>query len=63
MHGITLVRFFDVSVEPEFFWNYDQMSFLVEDTFDILMAKYLHFDFLLLLDQSSNHGKGRGKEH
>ena len=54
-----MVRFFDVGVNFEGFWNYDQMSLQVEDVYNILATVYPQFDFLLLLDQSSGHGKMR----
>ncbi len=37
--------------------NYDQICVQVEDVYDILAIKYPLFIFLLLLDQSSGHGK------
>ena len=56
---LTLIRFFDVGVNLEGFWNYDQMSLQVEDVYDVLATVYPTYDFLLLLDQSSGHGKTR----
>ena len=56
---LTLIRFFDVGVNLEGFWNYDQMSLQVEDIYDVLATKFPCYDFLLLLDQSSGHGKMR----
>ena len=56
---LTLVRFFNVGVNLEGFWNYDQMALQVEDVFDVLAVKFPNFDFLLMLDQSSGHGKMR----
>ena len=56
---LTLIRFFDVGINLEGFWNYDQMSLQVEDAYDVLAVKYLHYEFLLLLNQSSGHGKMR----
>ena len=43
----------------EGFWDYDQMSLQVEDIYDVLATKFPPYDFLLLLDQSSGHGKMR----
>ena len=56
---LTLVSFFDVEVNLEGFWNYDQMALQVEDIFDVLAIKYPEFDILFLFDQSSGHGKMR----
>ena len=35
------------------------MSLQVEDIYDVLLVKFPDYDFLLLLDQSSGHGKMR----
>jgi len=56
---LTLVRFFEVGVNLEGFWNYDQMALQVEDIYDVLVIKYPNFDFLFMFDQSSGHGKMR----
>ena len=37
---LTLIRFFDVGVNLEGFWNYDQMALQVEDVFSVLRIKY-----------------------
>ena len=50
---------FYVNVNLEGFWNYDQTSLQVEDIYEVLATIPLQFDFLLLLDQSSDHGKMR----
>ena len=42
---LTLVSFFDVEVNLEGFWNYDQMALQVEDIFSVLAVKYPQFDF------------------
>ena len=57
--GLTLIHFLDVGVNLEGFWNYDQMALQVEDIYDVLASKFPHSNFLLLLDQSSGHGKMR----
>ena len=57
--NLTLVRFFDVGVNLEGFWNYDQMALQVEDVYDVLSVKFPNYDFLFMLDQSSGHGKMR----
>ena len=56
-HKQTLIQFFDVGINLEGFWNYDQMAIQVEDVVDVLSVKFLHFYFLFLLDQSSGHEK------
>ena len=43
----------------EGFWNYDQMALQVEDIYDVLATKFPGYDILLLLDQSSGHGRMR----
>ncbi len=54
-----MIRFFDVGVNLEGLWNYDQMALQVEDIFDVLAIKYPQFDILFLFDQSSDHGRMR----
>ena len=39
---LTLIRFFDVGVNLEGFWNYDQMALQVEDVFDVLRRSEEH---------------------
>lgn len=57
---LTLLRFFKVGIDLKGFLNYDQMSLQVEDIYDVLTIKLPHYDFLLLLlDQSSGHGRMR----
>ena len=48
-----------VGVNLEGFWNYDQMALQVEDVYDVLAIKYPAYDFLMMLDQSSDHGRMR----
>ena len=55
--GLTLIKFFDLGVNLEGYWNFDQMTLQVEDIYNVLGVKYPDFD--LLLDQSSGHGKMR----
>ena len=56
---LTLVRFFDVGINEEGYWNYNQIALQVEDVFDVLAIKYPQYDIVLLMDQSSGHGKMR----
>ena len=35
------------------------MALQCEDALDCLAVKYPHFDFLILMDQSSGHGRKR----
>ena len=42
----TLLRFFDVGVNEDGYWNYNHMALQVEDVFDILSVKYPDYDFL-----------------
>ena len=57
--NLTLIKFFNLGVNLEGYWNFDQMALQVEDIYNVLVVKYPHFDFFLLLDQSSGHGKMR----
>ena len=57
--SLTLVRFFDVGINEEGYWNYNQIALQVEDVFDVLAIKYPQYDIVLLMDQSSGHGKMR----
>ena len=50
---------FYVGVNLGGFWNYDQISLQVEDVYNFSATMYPSYDFLLLLDQSSGHGKMR----
>ena len=54
---LTLVRFFDLGVKEEGYWNYFHMALQIEDIFDVLSIKFPDHDFLILMDQSSGHGK------
>ncbi len=45
-----------VSIE-EGYWNYNQTVLQVENVFDVLAIKYPQYDIVLLMDQSSGHGK------
>ena len=56
---LTLVRFFDIGINEEGYWNYNQIALQVEDVFDVLAIKYPQYDIVLLMDQSSGHGKMR----
>ena len=58
--NFTLVRFFDIGINEDGYWNYSQMSLQMEDAIDCLTSvKFPHCDFLFLLDHSSGHGKLR----
>ncbi len=59
VNNLTLMRFFDVGINLEGFWNYDQMALQVEDMYDVVSVKFPQYNFLLLLDQSSGHGRMR----
>ena len=41
----------------EGYWNYNHIVLQVEDAYDILSIKFPGYDFCLLLDQSSGHGR------
>ena len=53
------MQFFDVGINEEGCWNYNQIALQIEDVFDVLAIKYPQYDILLLMDQSSGHGKMR----
>ena len=65
--SLTLVRFFDVGINEEGYWNYNQLAHQVEDIYDVLSVKFdknnvdnnKNVDFAIMLDQSSGHGKMR----
>ena len=54
-----MIKFFDLGVNLEGYWNFDQMALQVEDIYDVFSVKFPDYDFLLLLDQSSGHGTMR----
>ena len=54
---LTLVRFFDVGINEEGYWNFSHMALQIEDLYDVMEVCYPQFDFLVLMDQSSGHGK------
>jgi hypothetical protein len=51
------VRFFDVGVERDGYWDYNQMAIQTEDLLDCLVVLYPNHDFVFLFDQSSGHCK------
>ena len=55
----ALIKYFDVGINEEGYWNYNQMALQVEDVVDCLTVKYKHknVDFLFMMDQSSGHGR------
>ena len=56
---LTLIQFFDLGTNKEGYWNYNHIALQVEDMFDVLSIKYPNYDFVLMLDQSSGHGRMR----
>ncbi len=38
---LTLIRFFDLGINGEGYWNYFHMALQIEDTFDVLSVKFL----------------------
>ncbi len=54
---LTLANIFDIGVNLEGFWNYDQMDLQVEGIFDVLAVKFPEFYIPFLFDQSSGHGR------
>ena len=56
----SLVHFFDVGINEEGYWNYNQIDLQVEDVFDVLaIKKYPQYDIVFMMEQSSGHGKMR----
>ena len=54
---LTLVQFFDLGINEEGYWNYFHMALQIEDIFDVFTIKYPYYNFLILMDQLSGHGK------
>ena len=60
-NNLTLVKFFDVGINEEGYWKYNQIALQVEDIYDVLEAKFNNnnnlgdVEFLLMMDQSSGH--------
>jgi hypothetical protein len=54
-----LVHLFEYGAEKKGYWNYNHMALQVEDLMDCLPVLYPDFDFVLLFDQSSGHGKSQ----
>ena len=54
-----MIQYFDFSMSEEGYWNYNHVALQVEGVFNVFSIKYLSFDFLLMLDQSSGHGHTR----
>ena len=48
-----------MGVNNEGFWDYHQMALQLEDAVDVLSVKYPDYDFVVLMDQSSDHKKKR----
>jgi hypothetical protein len=53
------LRFFEYGADKEGYWNYSHMALQVEDLVDCLVVLYPDFDFALLFDHSSGHGKSQ----
>ena len=52
-----LIQHFDVGVNEDGYWRHDHMSLQHEDVYDVLNVVYPDYDFVILPDQSSGHGK------
>ena len=52
-----LIRYFEVGIMREGYWNFHHMALQIEDMFDVLAVIYPHCDYVLLMDQSSGHGR------
>jgi hypothetical protein len=53
------LRFFEYGADKDGYWNYSHMALQVEDLVDCLVVLYPDFDFILLFDHSSGHGKSQ----
>jgi hypothetical protein len=51
------LRFFDVGVDREGYWDYNHMALQTEDLLDCLLVLFPNHDFVFLFDQSSGHCK------
>ena len=56
-NNLTLVQFFDLGIKEEGYWNYFHMVLQIEDVCDLLALKFPEYDFVILVDQLSGHGK------
>ena len=54
---LTLVQFFDLRINEEGYWNYFHMALQIEYVFNVLSVKFQEYDFVVLMDQNSGHGK------
>ena len=45
---LTLVRFFDLGINEEGYWNYFHIALQIEDAFNVLSVKYPNFNFFLI---------------
>jgi hypothetical protein len=55
----AFMKFFEIGLEKDGYWNYQQMAIQTEDVVDCLQGLYPEHDFCLLFDQSSGHSKKR----
>ena len=52
-----MIRYFDVGIQEDGYWNFNHMALQNEDCVDVLTHTYPHYDIYVLMDQSSWHGK------
>ena len=55
----SLICFFNVWINLDSDWNHDQRAIQVEGILDIVLVRQIDYNFLLLIDQSSGHGRMR----
>lgn len=53
----TLIRYFELGMNHDGYWNYNHMALQNEDSFHVLSIKYPNYDFFFIMDNSSGHGK------
>jgi hypothetical protein len=53
------LQFFEYGENKDGYWNYFHMALQTEDLVDCLAVLYPEFDYVLLFDHSSGHGKSQ----
>ena len=51
-----MIRYFDMEVQDDGYWNFNHMALQNEDCVDVLREMYPSYDIYLLMNQSSSHG-------
>ena len=51
-----LIKYFDVGIHQDGYWNYDHQALQNEDFYDVISVLYPNYNYVILSDQSSGHG-------